>query len=325
MPYYFYYTEQIVVNVDSKNNTYCFTNFPNFTIEVTITLYTICISYVLPLLTIIFCYIGMMKKFLKKSGEQNMLEHSIKFSNLNSKSKSLYVKRSNNNYDIANDTNSRLKSGDEHSETASALLNVSTCLLEKHSSLNDIEIKNKDKVDSFDNMSKIFSRFSFKRTLTTKLSSNSQQSDQNENLKKAKQKKTKVLILIGAVSITFALTWLPAHIIQIWRIIFNKSFPFNDLMYIIKVVAHTLSYSNSFINPFIYIFVGSKFKSHIKEEINRLCGIKTNLSIKRQSQQNSNHLNGSRNYLDRKSPLIHKPKIVLQTSVSNNENIISYN
>ena len=265
-----------------------------------------------------------MKKFLKKSTEQNMLEHSIKFSNSRRKSKSLYVKRSNiNNTDVdtASDI-SRLKSGGEHSETARSLLNVSTSPLEKHSSLNDVEIKNKSKVDSFDNMSKIFSRLSFKRTLTKKLSNNSQQDEKNQNLRKAKQTKTKVLILIGAVSITFGLTWLPAHTIQIWRTIFRESFPFNDLMYIIKVVAHTLSYSNSFINPFIYIFVGSKFKSHIKDEINRLCGIKSNLSNR---QHSTIHLNGSRNYLDRNLLLHHKPTIVLPTSVSNNQNGIEFN
>jgi hypothetical protein len=325
MPYYFYYQQQTVLNSESKNTTYCFTDFPSFSIEVTITLYTIVISYILPLLTIIFCYIGMTKKFLKKSTEQNMLEHSIKFSNLNNKAKSLYLKRNNNG-------TSMHKIESEKIETSKALLNVSSSLMEKHPSLNDFEIKKETTGGggSLDNITTIFSRFSFKRTLKNKLSNNSQQqNEQNENIKIAQQKKTKILILIGAVSITFTLTWLPAHTIQIWRTIFRDTFPFNDLMYIIKVVAHTLSYSNSFINPFIYIFVGSKFKSHIKEEFNRVCGIENrSQSLKRQSQQSTLHLNDSRsssNYLYKNILLKHKPTIEIKTRAMTNENDIEFN
>ena len=108
---------------------------------------------------------------------------------------------------------------------------------------------------------------------------------------KAKKQKTKLLFLIATVALTFgnflfirfcnrrccnfvfnikASTWLPAHVIQVWKIIFNSTFPYSDIMYIIKVVSHTLSYSNSLINPFIYVFIGAKFRNHIYLEFNRL-------------------------------------------------------
>ena len=80
--------------------------------------------------------------------------------------------------------------------------------------------------------------------------------------RQVRKQKTKILVLIATVSVTFALTWLPAHIIQIWKIAFNSSFPYSEPMYIMKMVAHTLSYSNSLLNPFIYVFIGTKFRRH---------------------------------------------------------------
>jgi hypothetical protein len=81
-----------------------------------------------------------------------------------------------------------------------------------------------------------------------------------------KKQKFKILVLIATVSITFGLTWLPAHVIQIWKVVFNSSFPYSESMYIIKFIAHTLSYSNSLLNPFIYVFIGAKFRSHFYKE-----------------------------------------------------------
>ena len=46
----------------------------------------------------------------------------------------------------------------------------------------------------------------------------------------------------------------------------REKFPFNDLIFITKLISHTLSYSNGFIKPFIFIFIGSKFLNHIKKE-----------------------------------------------------------
>jgi hypothetical protein len=82
----------------------------------------------------------------------------------------------------------------------------------------------------------------------------------------SKKQKFKILLLIATVSITFGLTWLPAHVIQIWKVVFNSSFPYSESMYIIKFIAHTLSYSNSLLNPFIYVFIGAKFRSHFYKE-----------------------------------------------------------
>ena len=311
MPYFFYYTQQTELNYDGKNSTYCFTDFPNFTIEVSITLYTIIISYILPLLCIIICYIGMMTKFLKKSTEQNMLEHSIKFSN-SKKSKNIYRSDLRNTKTLKNGTDRRI-------DADSILINVDSSLLKNCDDSNGINCMKKDP-ESTDNLNRIFSRLSMRRTLQNKLS-NSSQNKQNENTKKAQKKKTKILILIGAVSITFGLTWLPVHIIQIWRTVFRGKFPYNDTMYILKVVAHTLSYSNSFINPFIYIFVGSKFKSYIKEEIFHI--FKNNSPTPVYSNTGQSHFISSRNSSNIFSPA--RASLLLKKSSSNNDKeIVSF-
>ena len=41
-------------------------------------------------------------------------------------------------------------------------------------------------------------------------------------------------------------------------------------MYIIKLIAHTLSYSNSCVNPFIYAFMGTKFRSYFYAEFQNM-------------------------------------------------------
>jgi hypothetical protein len=91
-----------------------------------------------------------------------------------------------------------------------------------------------------------------------------------KNLNIMKKKKTKLLFLIATVAITFATTWLPAHVINIWKTCWNDSFPYNDTMYIIKLVSHTLTYTNSVLNPIIYVFIGARFRSHIYSEFNTL-------------------------------------------------------
>lgn len=84
------------------------------------------------------------------------------------------------------------------------------------------------------------------------------------------KKKRKAIFLVGIVSMVFAFTWFPAHCIQIWKVVFNKSFPYSDLMYVIKVISHTLSYSNSLLNPIIYVFMGRKYQAYLHLEVRSL-------------------------------------------------------
>ena len=41
-------------------------------------------------------------------------------------------------------------------------------------------------------------------------------------------------------------------------------------MYIMKLISHTLSFSNSCFNPFIYVFMGTKFRNYFAVELRSL-------------------------------------------------------
>ena len=94
-----------------------------------------------------------------------------------------------------------------------------------------------------------------------------------------KQRKRKLLLLIGTVSLSFALLWLPIHVINLWKV-FSESFPYTNLIYIIKLIAHTLSYLNSCLNPFLYVLMGGKFKTHFSFKLGNFKNPFTNNKMK---------------------------------------------
>lgn len=202
------------------------------------TIYTVMIAYVLPLLTIIFCYIRMILKLLRKSKNSYLLEEIIG-SSLTSQSSQKMTK-----IDHAG------------SRKTKSIRTKSMCSKKRG---NDGLYKNDQLYSSVANID------------------NQGQSSADRKIKKktnnvlmAKRQRIKLLFLIATVAITFATTWLPAHVIQIWKVVFNEHFPYNDTMYIIKVISHTLSYSNSFLNPIIYVFIGAKFRNYISLEFNNI-------------------------------------------------------
>jgi hypothetical protein len=84
------------------------------------------------------------------------------------------------------------------------------------------------------------------------------------------RQRIKLLIIIATVSITFFLTWLPVHILRVWMSMFKSSFPYTDQMYIIKAISHVLSYSNSVVNPFVYVFIGARFRQYFYLEFSKI-------------------------------------------------------
>lgn len=82
------------------------------------------------------------------------------------------------------------------------------------------------------------------------------------------RRRRKVAKIVAAVVILFAVTWLPIHLFQLC---FNlmSDFPMNQTMYNLKIFAHTLSYINSCVNPFVYTIMGDNFRKAFMESI---CG-----------------------------------------------------
>jgi hypothetical protein len=76
----------------------------------------------------------------------------------------------------------------------------------------------------------------------------------------------------------------------------REKFPFNDLIFITKLISHTLSYSNGCIKPFIFIFFGSKFLTHIQNEFK--CIRRKNFDQNHEIKSNKNRVE---NFADKES------------------------
>lgn len=73
----------------------------------------------------------------------------------------------------------------------------------------------------------------------------------------------KVTLLVAAVTITFALCWLPIHLCYIFRAVTyeqHHSTQFRKSYLIVEIVAKILAFSNSCANPLLYAFFSSKFR-----------------------------------------------------------------
>lgn len=65
-----------------------------------------------------------------------------------------------------------------------------------------------------------------------------------------KRRVTKTVILL---TVTFIILWLPVHSIGMWYRL-DPNFPQHFVLYVLKMIAHTMAYSNASINPIIYAF-----------------------------------------------------------------------
>ncbi|XP_074658675.1 G-protein coupled receptor 54-like [Tubulanus polymorphus] len=70
----------------------------------------------------------------------------------------------------------------------------------------------------------------------------------------------KLAKMVATVVALFAICWFPIHFFQIWFALAGEDFPRNMITYNFKIFAHTLSYANSCLNPFVYSFMGDGFK-----------------------------------------------------------------
>ena len=80
------------------------------------------------------------------------------------------------------------------------------------------------------------------------------------------QKRRRVLVMIGIVTLLFSMSWLPIHSIY-FSLKFKKEFPVcSKLLYAVKSLAHTFTYLNSMLNPFFYTIVGNNFRKQVFEQ-----------------------------------------------------------
>ena len=83
-----------------------------------------------------------------------------------------------------------------------------------------------------------------------------------------KQKRHRILLMIALVTMLFAFNWLPIHCIHLY-FKFTLDFPiWNQSLYIFKAFAHTLTYTNSMLNPFFYTMMGRNFRKTFSSKRN---------------------------------------------------------
>ncbi len=73
----------------------------------------------------------------------------------------------------------------------------------------------------------------------------------------------KIARLVMVVVATFALCWGPIHLVHLQTDLGTPEY--SNIFYIIKIVAHCLSYANSAINPIIYSFMSKSFRQSFRE------------------------------------------------------------
>ncbi|XP_019636149.1 PREDICTED: G-protein coupled receptor 54-like [Branchiostoma belcheri] len=79
----------------------------------------------------------------------------------------------------------------------------------------------------------------------------------------ARQTRRTTCIIVSVVVI-FALSWLPNHAINLWRV-FNLDADITDAISALKTAALILSYSNSAVNPFVYTLIGENYRNCLKK------------------------------------------------------------
>lgn len=83
-----------------------------------------------------------------------------------------------------------------------------------------------------------------------------------------KRGKRKVTTIAIVVVVLFVISWLP---IQMFHLIYQfHNIPRSKMWYYFKMFAHTLSYTNSCVNPFIYAFLNDGFKKSFQKTFPRL-------------------------------------------------------
>ncbi|XP_059165794.1 galanin receptor 2a-like [Physella acuta] len=82
------------------------------------------------------------------------------------------------------------------------------------------------------------------------------------------RRRKKVAKMVAVVVILFAITWLPIHLFNLCYALI-PNFPQSQPLYDLKIFAHTLSYTSSCINPFVYTIMGDGFRKAFRES---LCG-----------------------------------------------------
>ena len=87
--------------------------------------------------------------------------------------------------------------------------------------------------------------------------------------------------------LTFVLSWLPIHFIATWYRL-DENFPEGEMVFVIKLIAHTMSYSISTINPIIYARFSNKEEKNDLKQTAKNALVRPKVIIKTTIKMNNN-------------------------------------
>ncbi|XP_038045238.1 G-protein coupled receptor 54-like [Patiria miniata] len=83
--------------------------------------------------------------------------------------------------------------------------------------------------------------------------------------KNLQQKKRTTRMLLVVVFLFF-LFWLPTHVFNCWDRYVPGGVPYHiNAVYYLRIIAYSLAYSNSCVNPFVYAFMGNNFRASFRK------------------------------------------------------------
>ncbi|CAG2236867.1 unnamed protein product [Mytilus edulis] len=107
-----------------------------------------------------------------------------------------------------------------------------------------------------------------------------------DNTERKSRSNKRVTKMVAFVFVLFIICWLPIHVIAIC-LVFDSNFPKTDTNYFIKLLANTLSYANSCVNPFVYAYVHEGLKNTIRQKLSKFYDI---CSLRVQSQEPNTYI-----------------------------------
>lgn len=127
------------------------------------------------------------------------------------------------------------------------------------------------------------------------------------------QNRKHVLIMIGLVTLLFALCWLPIHCIHLALKFLPHKFPlWNKNLYIFKAFAHTLTFLNSALNPILYTICGQDFRKRFKFIKTKQSSLRSNIYFNNKTLNNSSFQ--MRNFKNTMSTTMATKQIVEQSA-----------
>lgn len=119
---------------------------------------------------------------------------------------------------------------------------------------------------------------------------------QSHNGRLSMHRKKRVTKIVVVLTLTFMILWFPVHFLATWYRL-DKNFPEHFSFYLLKMIAHTMSYANSSVNPIIYAFTNESFRHSITHLFARLfkrndCNNLANGSIRIKRPKSVNEITG---------------------------------